>query len=232
MPRPLRYQPKPWTVFFVTQRCFQRRFLLLPTSGVTPLIIGVLARGAELYPVRLHLVEALANHYHLMISAPSARVLSHYLSFVAGNIAREIGRRHGWKGKFWHGRHHRAPCLDDEACLERLGYGLIQGVKERLVSHATRWPGLQSYGALVEGQRLHGTWVDRTALGKARAKKGGAQVREADFTRTTSSSSTPSRATRGSRPPSAPLPAAKPTRTPSPATAPTASASRWASTAS
>ena len=53
MPRPLRYQPEPNTVFFVTARCIHSRFLMRPSQRVNALIVGVLARAVDRFDVKL-----------------------------------------------------------------------------------------------------------------------------------------------------------------------------------
>ena len=170
MSRPLRYQPEPWMVHFVTIRCLQARYLLRPGAKATDLIVGVLERAAERTGCRLHGVVALSNHLHLLVSSETATHLADYMQYVAGNVARELGRLHRWRGKFWHRRYHASVCLDDAAQVDRLGYLLANGPKERLVRHARYWPGLHTYGATCLGQKIRGIWVDRTAQGEARRR--------------------------------------------------------------
>ena len=45
MPHRLRFQDKPSTMYFVTDRCFQGRFLLRPSPKANAIIIGVLAHA-------------------------------------------------------------------------------------------------------------------------------------------------------------------------------------------
>ena len=42
-------------------------------------------------------------------------------------------------------------------------YILANSVKEGLVKHPRYWPGVHCYRHLVEGTKLHGIWIDRTA---------------------------------------------------------------------
>ena len=72
MPRYLRYQPEPHTLVFVTDRCFQGRFLLRPSPSVNATIVGVLARALERFEVSLYGHCFMSNHYHLLLSAGSA----------------------------------------------------------------------------------------------------------------------------------------------------------------
>ncbi len=55
----------------------------------------------------------------------------------------------------------------------------MHGVKERLVRSASHWPGLHTFRATCDGEKLHGHWVDRS--GMYRASRRGDAVRESDF---------------------------------------------------
>ena len=170
MSRMLRYQPDEWSTHFVTVRCMQSRYLLRPDDTVNALVVGVLERAAERTGCRLHGVVVLANHAHLLVSSRAASDLSDYMEYFAGNVAREIGKHHRWREKFWGRRYASGLCLDDEAQVDRLAYLLVNSVKERLVSHSRYWPGVHCYTALCEGKTLRGKWVDRTGLYEARRK--------------------------------------------------------------
>ncbi len=162
MSRPLRYQPKEWMVHSVTTRCLQARFLLRPSPEVNALVVGILERASIETGCRLHAAAVLSSHVHLLVSSESATHLSDYMRYVNSNIAREIGRLHGWSGKFWHRRYHAALCEDEASQVERLGYVLAQGAREGLVRHARYWPGVHTWAATCGGKQLRGRWVDRT----------------------------------------------------------------------
>ncbi len=186
MSRMLRYQPVEWSVHFVTLRCIQGRYLLRPDDRVNALIVGILERAAKQAECRLHGVVVLSNHLHLVVSSRTATELANYMEYVGGNIAREIGKHHDWPGKFWDRRYAAALCLEDAAQVDRLAYLMSNSVKEGLVKHARRWPGLHCYEALCEGKKLRGKWVDRTALYRARLKwrEGDPKPTERDHTET------------------------------------------------
>ena len=101
MPHRLRFQDKPSTMYFVTDRCFQGRFLMRPSPKSNAIIIGVMAHAEARYDVQLHNHCFMSNHFHLLVTAPSAAELAAYMQYVKSNLARELGRLHGWKGKFW-----------------------------------------------------------------------------------------------------------------------------------
>ena len=163
MSRPLRYQPEEWSIFFVTGRCIQSRFLLRPSPRVNALIVGVLARALERFDIRLFGMCFLSNHYHLLLSSKNAASLASFMQYVGSNIAREIGRQHRWKEKFWSRRYTASMVLDEAAQIDRMKYILSNSVKEGLVKHPRYWPGVHCYRNLAEGTPLHGIWINRTS---------------------------------------------------------------------
>jgi len=180
MARPLRYS-EPWQPVEITNRTIQGRFLLKPSKRLNALVAGILAIAKERYDVRIYNFVFLSNHFHLLAAAASPRVLSAFMGFVMGNIAREVGRLHGWSGPFWARRHRVIPIVDDAALIGRMRYLFENGCKEGLVSHPSLWPGLNAVGALTKGTTIEGIWVDRTSLFLARRTKQQG-LKEEDFT--------------------------------------------------
>jgi REP element-mobilizing transposase RayT len=164
MARPLRFLPYAWCPLEVTTRTMQGRFLLRPSPEVNARILGVLARAQSKYDVRLFHCTVMSNHMHLLLATDSVATLAQFMSFVNGNIAREIGRLHGWPGRFWARRYRAIPVLDDDALLDRFRYLMAQGVKEGLVRRPTEWPGVHFADALRKGTALEGTWYDRSSV--------------------------------------------------------------------
>ena len=70
-------------------------------------IVGVLARAAERYDVGVCSFIYLSNHCHLLLRPKDAAELAAFMYYLYSNIAREAGRLHGWREKFW-GRRYRA----------------------------------------------------------------------------------------------------------------------------
>jgi hypothetical protein len=63
------------------------------------------------------------------------------------------------------------PVLDDNAAHARLRYILAHGAKENLVANPERWPGANCVAALCHGRIIRGTWIDRSAEYRARARR-------------------------------------------------------------
>ena len=141
------------------------------------LVLGVLGRALSRHPaVRLHLFVVASNHLHLLLTVPDAKVLSRFMCFVNSNIAREAGRLHRWREKFWGRRYTAIAVLDERAMLERARYILSHGCKEDLVRRPADWPGVGCTEALLRGTALVGTWYDRTR--EYRARRAGKKVGE------------------------------------------------------
>jgi REP element-mobilizing transposase RayT len=169
MGRPLRFVP-PDSVVEVTARATGSRLLLRPDPIVNEIIVGIVGRAQARYQVHIYGLVVLGNHLHALLGVATAVQLADFMRFVLGNIAREIGRHHGWHGRFWGRRYSSIVVADGEAQVSRLSYILSNGCKEDLVERPEDWPGVTSARALIEGERLAGTWFDRTAEYEARRR--------------------------------------------------------------
>jgi Transposase IS200 like len=162
MPRRLRFVP-PGSLVEITCRTVQGRWLLRPSPILTDVTLGVLARAARLYPVEVHAFAFLSNHYHLLLTVPSAQRLAQFMNYLNSNLAREAGRLIRWREKFW-GRRYQAILVSNEedAQVARLRYLLAHGAKEGLVASPLDWPGAHCARALAAGSSISGRWHDRT----------------------------------------------------------------------
>ena len=122
--------------------------------------------------VRLLAFVFVSNHYVMLLQVENTEVLSKFMNYLNGNLAREAGRLHNWPEKFWGRRYTDIPVVDEESLVARLRYVLAHGVKEGLVERAAEWPGATCLPALVEGKTLQGVWFDRTAEYYARRRGG------------------------------------------------------------
>jgi REP element-mobilizing transposase RayT len=141
----------PSTIFFVTSRTIQSRFLMAPSDKTNELIGGILARAVRQCQVELFAYVFTSNHFHAMVRAPSAIAMSKFMQRLQSNIAVKIGRFVGWRGRFFARRYSAEPIVDEGAQVERLTYILSHGVKEGLVSKCQEWPGLSCAQALLKG---------------------------------------------------------------------------------
>lgn len=168
--RPLRFL-LPGHLVEVTSRTIHGRPLLRPDRTTSNLILGVLGRAQARYRMRIVAFVFLSNHFHLLLLPDSPQQMASFMTYLASNVAREVGRVRNWRDKFW-ARRYRAITVSDEevAQVARLRYVLAHGAKEGLVATPREWPGPQCVGALLEGASLEGTWFDRTAEHRARRR--------------------------------------------------------------
>ena len=172
MARPLRYLPPDCPLVEVTCRTVQGRMLLRPSPQLNELILGVLARAARCYGMGVCAFVFLSNHCHLLLRPTSATQLARFMNYLNSNIAREAGRLHRWREKFWGRRYRPVPVsFEPEAQIARLRYLLEQGSKEGLVGGPQDWPGATSVQALLGDGTVSGIWVDRTAEYWARKRR-------------------------------------------------------------
>jgi REP element-mobilizing transposase RayT len=141
----------PQTIYFVTSRTVESRFLMAPSDKTNELIGGILARAVRQCRVELFAYVFTSNHFHAMVRAPTAIAMSEFMQRLQSNIAIKVGRLIRWRGRFFGRRYSAEPIVDDAAQVERLVYILSHGVKEGLVPEVKKWPGLSSVHALLHG---------------------------------------------------------------------------------
>jgi REP element-mobilizing transposase RayT len=169
MARPLRFIP-PNSIVEVTTRTVQSRLLLRPSPEVNEIVLGIIGRAQFLFSVRIHAFVVLSNHWHGLLSVDHAAQLAGFVAFVNGNIAREIGRLHDWRDRFWSRRYRAIVVADETAAVDRLRYIFKNGCQEGLVDRPVDWPGLSCVRALTGRAEMSGTWLDRTAEHHARRR--------------------------------------------------------------
>jgi putative transposase len=163
MSRRLRFIPDGGALVEVTCRTIHSRFLLRPSRKLDDVVVGVLGRAQRLYKVRVCGYIFASSHFHLLLDVDDARQLSQFMCHVNSNLAREIGRLHGWTEKVWSRRYQAIVVSGEDATqIARLKYLLANGCKEGLVARPQDWPGVHVARALVQGEDLTGHWFDRT----------------------------------------------------------------------
>src|SRR4051794_5074321 len=90
-----RYVPAGYVVE-ITARTVGGRFLLRPSAELNATILAVLGRALALFPVDLHAVAFMSNHWHALVSVPDARALTQFVQHVHSNIARAANRLCEW----------------------------------------------------------------------------------------------------------------------------------------
>ena len=133
MGRKIRWTP-PHALVELSCRCTQARFLLRPSKRLNLLVVGILVRALRETGIRIHAISVLSNHWHMLVSVPSTGALAQAMRYFQGNVSKEAGRLHGWRGSLWASSYHDSIVDDDPVTqVERLRYVLAQGAKEGLV---------------------------------------------------------------------------------------------------
>jgi hypothetical protein len=155
----------------VMTRTIQRRFLMPPTQEVAEIIKGIIGRAQARYQVAIYSFVFLSDHYHMQLGVKDARQLARFMCYINSNIAREVGKIVGWKGRFWEKRYTSVVISEEKAIqVERLRYILSNGCKEGLVASPSDWTGANTAIALLQGVwLLKGRWFDRTEQYRASA---------------------------------------------------------------
>lgn len=163
MGRDPRHIPPGCSLVAVTIRTVQSRYLLRPSRDLTDTIHGILGRATTLYDVDICYYIYLSNHAHLLLRPADVDQLALFMCYVNGNIAREAGRLHNWREKFWGRRYNHSINSNEESVqIAALRYHLAQGCKESLVRKPEDWPGATGVHALLTGRPILGVWFDRT----------------------------------------------------------------------
>jgi hypothetical protein len=167
MSRPLRFIPGS-SVVEITTRTLQGRLLLRPSPELTDIILGVIGKAQSLYGMTIHAFVFLSTHAHFLLSPENAGQLALFMQFVNANVAKEAGRLHHWREKFWSRRYRSIVIADEAAAISRLRYILAHGTKEGLVANPGLWPGPNCIASLTTGELIRGRWFDRSAEFRAR----------------------------------------------------------------
>ena len=144
--------------------------LLQPTPELVARIWGILARALELYPVRLHAVQFLSNHVHILLSTDHAKQLADFTKYVNRNISAVVKKLLGWKTPVWEPRPHHAIVLDEATAMARFRYLHSNGVKEGLIDHPSESPWVSSAQALLGGEEVVAYWASAAARRRARRR--------------------------------------------------------------
>jgi len=160
----------------ITARTVGGRYLLVPGEELNAGILAVLGRALWLYPIDLHAVAFMSNHWHALVSVADAQALSAFVQYVHSNIARLVQRLRGWDGSVFGKASYIAVGASSEEA--RLRYVLSQGVKEGLVRRCVDWPGVHSARALLLKEACVGRWQNRRAARTLRAGGGKGGGRE------------------------------------------------------
>lgn len=177
MGRRLRVQTK-HAVYFITNRCFQERFLIRPSPQVNAIIRDCLVWAADKHDVIIYAFVFLSNHFHLLAGAPHLN-MSAFMRDFQSQLARRINILRGRKGTLYSGRFHMEHVVDDGAVIDKLCYTLTNPVQSLLVEHPDRWPGFSSWEAHKRDGVIEGKFLLKKELRAMRRKNPDLTIEEA-----------------------------------------------------
>jgi REP element-mobilizing transposase RayT len=141
MGRPLRWL-RPKTLHFVTNRCYQRRFLLRPDPDANAIFLLALGRALRRYTgVQLKAAVTVSNHFHLLLSDERSQ-LSDFMRDFETAVAKGINQHRDREGHVFDRRFSAEPVLDTAAAIRRVIYTVLNPVKAGLVAKHEDWPGV------------------------------------------------------------------------------------------
>ena len=131
-------------IYFVTNRCEQERFFMLPKPKINRLIGAWLAKALRDHGdgIELYAFVFLSNHFHLLLRDTKGR-LAEFMWYLQLNLARAVNRHLGRRGHFFSREYDAVPVLTDADLEERYAYIVTNAVKAGLVEKAEDWPWLR-----------------------------------------------------------------------------------------
>ncbi len=147
-------QVLPGSTYLITRRCTQRQFWLKPSKLTNQIVAYCVAHAAELTGVQVHAVCVMSNHWHAVVTDPSAR-LPEFLHWVHKYVAKCINAAYGRWENLWASEPPSAVRLEgDEDVLQKVAYTLANPVISGLVERSETWPGLRSAPSDLAGRTL------------------------------------------------------------------------------
>ena len=134
----------PGTTYLVTRRCSQRQFLLKPSRRTNELVRYCLADAARRTGVLIHAVCFMSNHWHGVVTDPSARLpefLERFHRLFARAQNASLGR---WENLWSSDKPSVVVLTSDEDVLDKMAYTIVNPTAAGLVRSPRDWPGVVS----------------------------------------------------------------------------------------
>lgn len=143
----------PNSVYMITRRCLDRRFLLKPSKRHNEAWLYCLAYAAKRAGVRLIWSTVMSNHHHTGVHDPHGNI-----SVFCRELHRLVSKHHnsayGRFDYFWSsGQVGRLRLVGASDILDKLVYSLTNPVKPHLVAEAKTWPGVNTTPEQLCGTR-------------------------------------------------------------------------------
>ena len=152
------------TIYFVTNRCHQERFFMLPRPDIIKTIGAWLGRALHKYGdgIEIFAFIFLSNHFHILLRDTKGQ-LAEFMWYFQLNIGKSINKLSDRRGEFFSREYDAVPVLTDEDFLDKYAYTVTNAVKSKLLAKADGGPFFNSLKASRNETPLRFTWFDRTA---------------------------------------------------------------------
>jgi REP element-mobilizing transposase RayT len=131
--------------YLITRRCTQRQFLLRPSRITNQLVRYCLGVAALQTAIELHAVCFMSNHWHGVVTDPSAR-LPEFLERFHRLLARAQNTFLGRSENLWSSEKTSVVLLvSDEDVLEKMAYTMTNPTAAGLVRSPQEWPGVITF---------------------------------------------------------------------------------------
>lgn len=156
------------SIHFITNRCEQEQFLMLPSAKINQIIGAWFARSLRLFGDGLDIFAFifLGNHFHLLCRDTKG-TLAQFLGYFQGNLARAINKELLRHGKFFSREYDDVIVSGEKEFLNRYAYVLCNAVKAGLVERAEQWLGWSSLQGALQGTSYRFDLLNATKYYKA-----------------------------------------------------------------
>lgn len=139
---------------FVTRRCTQRQFLLVPEKQLNEAVLYCFAMAAERTKMKVLWFVALSNHVHFGLD-DARGCYPDFLQYFHMMLARVLNAYHGRWENFWSSEQSNVVrMMEPSDVLDKMIYSLCNAVAADLVTRATEWPGATSIFAQYNDSTL------------------------------------------------------------------------------
>lgn len=160
MPRANRFY-LPGTVWHITHRCHDRKFLLKFERDRLRWKHW-LFQANKRYGLSVLNYVATSNHVHLLVHDAGRGEIPRSMQLIAGRTAQEYNQRKSRKGAFWEDRYFATAVSTDHHLIRCLVYIDLNMVRAGVVGHPSKWTvsGYREIQSLPQRYKI----IDRQAL--------------------------------------------------------------------
>lgn len=142
----------------VYEACFRAEegLPLPPNRLIRRIVRSIMARGQHFYPITICHFVVMSNHIHFLYVVQDPESVPRFFLYVKRELAHSINRLLGRRRRtVWTEDYGPTIILDAAAVMNRIAYFLTNPQKAHLVERIEEFPGLSSWEALLEGEKVY-----------------------------------------------------------------------------